>query len=148
LPTRMREEKSAFKVWAAKATDCRRGGKPGSRLGRLWILLSLPFMSGVPWTCQGHLKVGARFKSWSTPPFCPLGSYHLCFLYLLFQDFTSSQSWSVESSTSDSPPSIAIIKEISESLLTAGSCSPARRKQSEGEHSATALGVAISVHCF
>lgn len=47
---------------------------------------------------------------------------------LSFQDFTSSQSWSVESSTSESPTSIAIINEISESLLTAGSCSPERWK--------------------
>lgn len=45
------------------------------------------------------------------------------------QDFTSSQSWSVESSTSESPTSIAIINEISESLLTAGSCSPERKKE-------------------
>lgn len=56
-------------------------------------------------------------------PSFPLGPTISFLLDLSFQDFTSSQSWSVESSTSDSPTSIAMIKEMSESLLTAGSCS-------------------------
>ena len=77
-----------------------------------------PGVAKVFWRCE------CRVQSWGTPPFLPLASYHPFFLYLPFHDFTSSQSWSVESSTSDSPTSIAMISEISESLLIAGSCSP------------------------
>lgn len=71
------------------------------------------------------LRVCAPSTYWSTPPLIPFGPTTSSFLYSPFQDFTSSQSWSVESSTSDSPTSIAIINEMSESLLPAGSCSPA-----------------------
>lgn len=130
VSARTREEKSAFIFQAAKAMGCCTDGETASWLTWLWILLSLPFLSGAQWSYQGVLEGCLPGPSLEAPPFLPLGSYHPLVLRLSFQDFTSSQSWSVESSTSDSPTSIAIISEMSESLLTAGSCSPGRRKQS------------------
>lgn len=118
------EGKSAFNFQAAKAVDCSKIEKlhPDSR--DFGYCFSLPFLSGAPLESPRCSRgVCARCKSWGHSPFLPLGSYHPFFLHLPFQDFTSSQSWSVESSTSDSPTSIAIISEMSESLLTAGSCS-------------------------
>lgn len=100
----------------------------------VYVTLDIAFHFHSCRKCPGVGQVFWRhvslFKSWRTPPCPPHRPLDLCLPYLPFQDFTSSQSWSVESSTSDSPTSIAIIKEMSESLLTAGSCSPARRKQS------------------
>lgn len=121
----------SFRLPSCQGADCWTDGETASWLTWLWIMLSFPFLSGALWSYQVVLEVWcARSNSWGPPPFLPLGSYHPFVLYSPFQDFTSSQSWSVESSTSDSPTSIAIISEMSESLLTAGSCSPARRKQS------------------
>lgn len=82
-----------------------------------------------PWTeCPGVAMVIWRsciqFSPWSMLPSCPPGSYVFSCPFLPSQDFTSSQSWSVESSTSDRPTSSAIINEMSESLLSAGSWPP------------------------
>lgn len=88
---------------------------------RLWILLV-----GAVLERQGAAKVFWRSE-------CPKA--HLGRLLLpdspslitccgtSVQDFTSSQCGSGESSMSDRPTSMAMTREMSESLLAAGSCS-------------------------
>lgn len=131
VSARAQEGTPAFHFPAAEAVGCCRDGETASWSAGLWILLFMTILeqSALPMPrCSGG--VCAWSKSQARLPPLPHGSYHPFLLCSPFHDFTSSQSWSVESSTSDSPTSIAIISEISESLLTAGSCSPGRREQS------------------
>ena len=118
-------EKISFQLRRCQGQGRRRRGQTASWWTWLWILLSGTILK---WStlelprCSGD--VSARSNLGALLPSFPSRPTILFFLYLPFQDFTSSQSWSVESSTSDSPTSIAMISEISESLLIAGSCSP------------------------
>lgn len=77
-------------------------------------------LKGLPWWPEGRVSSSILGACFLPVPLVPMSSS--C-PFLPSQDFTSSQSWSVESSTSDSPTSRAIINEMSESLLTAGSWS-------------------------
>lgn len=129
MSTRTWEGKSAFNFQVAKAMDCCRDRETASDRCDFGYCFSGPFSSGVrgdatlSWKCVCPVQVLGRSS-------LPSSGVLPSLLDSPFHDFTSSQSWSVESSTSDSPTSIAIISEMSESLLTAGSCSPGRRKQS------------------
>lgn len=129
MSTRTWEGRSAFNFQVAKAMDCCRDRETASDRWDFGYCFSGPFSSGghgdatLSWKCVCPVQVLGHFS-------LPSSGVLPSLLVSPFQDFTSSQSWSVESSTSDSPTSIAIISEMSESLLMAGSCSPGRRKQS------------------
>lgn len=120
-----------------------------SRQTQLLLLLfvTISEWSVQEWQCSGGMCMtgpNPRKLTRSLPVALPCSLVlDLC---LFFQDFTSSQSWSVESSTSDSPTSMAIINEISESLLTAGSCSSVRvEKTGKGHYGHVFLS---TCYCF